>query len=89
MTPDGVRNWARRNRATISVGTAYLPVGERRAVIATSHQSQLVIVPHAAGAGLYRQDFDRLHAYWDTRYITALPQYTMLDVDELRKAVFG
>ncbi len=89
MTPDDVRDWAKRNHAIVSVGTVYLTVGERQAVIVASGGNLLAITPHETGAGLYRQDFDWQHAYWHTRYITAWPQYIMTDAEELRRAVFG
>jgi len=64
VTPDDVRDWAKRNHAIVSVGTVYLTVGERQAVIVASGGNLLAITPHETGAGLYRlARFYRMRGY--------------------------
>lgn len=93
MNLNDIREWVRENGATVSVGTIILAGEQRQAAICAADGKLLAvrvwpgnprIVP-----SVFEQSWNWDGGYWDTRFVSELPEGLGLDADELHALITG
>ncbi len=93
MNLNDIREWVRENGATVSVGTVILN-GEQCPAAICAADGKLLAVRVWPGnprivPSVFEQSWNWDGGYWDTRFVSELPEGLGLDADELHALITG